>query len=236
MTVQIVTGFVSAEDLAEEVAQQLSEKISQALSSSQRFDLVLTGGGVGILTLEKLAAHLQAEDVKGLHLWWGDERFVASDSNERNELQARKALIEKINIHPENIHPFPSANVDNIEKAGAEFAKQLEKLEPKFDVVLLGMGPDGHVASLFPGSSATAVGDWIVIEKESPKPPKQRLSLSYKAIKSAREVWLLVSGLEKADAVAIGYLADSDLPLAKVQGVEKTLWFLDEAAASKIIS
>lgn len=236
MSVNLIAGFDSANSLAEDVALRLSKKILEAHEHQLHFDLVLTGGGIGIMILEKLAPLLTDHDLSHLELWWGDERFVTRESEDRNELLARRALIDFISIPEANVHAFPSSNDGPLNQMAEAFAEKIEEAAPSFDIVLLGVGPDGHVASLFPNSAPEPIGNWVVIESDSPKPPKQRLSLSFQALCSAKEIWVVAAGAEKADAIAEAYLTDSGLPLAKVEGTEETIWFIDQAAASKIIS
>jgi 6-phosphogluconolactonase len=100
-----------------------------------------------------------------------------------------------------------------------------------FDILLLGIGPDGHVASLFPGKDAQ--GQLVVAEHDSPKPPPMRLSLSYEAINSAREVWFTVAGADKQNAVATAFGDNpQELPVGRVRGRERTVWFVDATAGA----
>lgn len=227
--------FATANELALNAAADLDTHVSRLLESKPQVDLVVTGGTVGIITLEKLAPLWVSRDLKNLHIWWGDERFVAESSQDRNYVQAEIALISKLNIPSENIHSMPSDKNQGLEVAGEEFANELEHAKPHFDVVLLGMGPDAHVASLFPNSQSQSHGNWVVTESNSPKPPSQRISLSYEALNSADEVWFLVSGEDKADAVSRVF-SNEDLPGTKVKGQLATIWYLDQAAAAKLIS
>jgi 6-phosphogluconolactonase len=130
-----------------------------------------------------------------------------------------------------HLHRFPEPNQD-LEQARVFFDTQLNQdLGPldapgsSFDLVILGMGPDGHVASLFPGAQHDFA--WIVAEPNSPKPPAMRLSFSYEALNRSSEVWFLVSGEAKADAVRCALSDDCDLPAGQVRGLESTLWFMD---------
>jgi len=172
--------------------------------------VVLTGGTVGIDSLRAVAASpvRDAVDWSGVHLWWGDERFLPDGHADRNETQAREALIDVLGdaLPAENVHPMPalSDEVPTPEVSAALYADSLAAAgNPAFDVLLLGMGPDGHVASLFPGHEALgAQYATTVAVHGSPKPPPLRVSLTFDAIRRAREVWVVAAGAEKADAVA----------------------------------
>jgi 6-phosphogluconolactonase len=178
-------------------------------------------------------------------VWWGDERFVPVDDPERNELGAQRALLDKVTVDPERVHPMPSsdAGFDEPEDAAAWYAGQLAAAAadqgaalPRFDVLLLGMGPEGHVASIFPESPAARDERPVIAVRDCPKPPSTRVSLGFPAITSAEEVWLLVSGAGKADAVARA-LSGADpleVPAAGAHGRRATRWLLDAAAASAL--
>jgi len=228
--------FVDRHHLVAAAAKLIHSKLLSYVDSKSKVHIALTGGQVGTLTLETLASLLDGVDLGKVHIWWIDDRFVASSSNERNHLQASNAWLKRSKIPQENIHPFPSNDEGTIESAAASFAGIIEEYNPQFDLVLLGMGEDGHVASLFPGSEAISVGDFVVIETNSPKRPAQRLSLSFRALNSANEVLFLVSGKEKAEAVRDVLSGIKDLPAGRVSGKTATTWLLDEQAASLITS
>jgi 6-phosphogluconolactonase len=203
---------------------------------NRQFHIAITGGTVGTLVLAAISNRTKELDLSKLHIWWVDERFVPEKSPDRNELQARSAWLSKSSIKQEHIHPFPAEESGLIDDAAESFAEIIEELNPTFDLVLLGMGEDGHVASLFPGSPGIRVGKWVVIEKSSPKPPPNRLSLSLSAINSAKELMFLVSGTEKAKAVSDAFSGVGILPASSVSGNISTTWLLDEAADRLIIS
>ena len=235
MTRSVTSDLANADAVSETAASDLAKELERLLSSQQTVNLVLTGGTVGIRTLEFLAPLIETLDLARLSIWWGDERFVEPESSERNFVQARKALLSRLRIPEANIHQMPSTENGDLEMASKRFAEALESQAPEFDIVLLGMGGDGHVASLFPGSSAIQFGWWVVAEPNSPKAPPQRISMSYEALSSAKEVWFLVAGEDKATAVAEVF-EGADLPAGKVSGKNATKWYLDAAAASKITS
>lgn len=228
--------FANRGDLVSTAAQMIAEKLESLSSSQKEVHIAITGGTVGTLTLEGLKELTKGIDLSKLHVWWVDERFVPRVSPDRNELQARTAWLEGSGILEQNVHAFPASDSTSIEDAANSFATEIETVNPEFELVLLGMGEDGHVASLFPGSQGLAFGDYVVVEQNSPKPPKTRLSLSTKAINSAREVMFLVSGLEKAQAVREVMSGVGNLPAGAVAGRNKTFWLIDQDAASLIIS
>jgi 6-phosphogluconolactonase len=237
-----------AERLARAVASALVARLSAAQAVHGTASVVLTGGGIGTAVLERVAA-LAAEpehavvDWNAVDVWWGDERFVPADSADRNELGAHAALLSKVPLDPERVHPIPSsdAGFDEPEEAAAWYAEQLAEVAgegravPRIDVLLLGMGPEGHVASIFPESPAVSDDRPVVAVRDCPKPPPIRVSLGFAAITAAEEVWLLVSGEGKADAVAqaLSGAEPAQLPAAGARGRRATRWLLDAAAASK---
>lgn len=237
-----------ADTLAAATAARLITRLIDLQSSRELTHIVLTGGTIGIAVLERLAASdaAQAIDWSSVHIWWGDERFLPAGDPERNETQARKALIDSVSqLLPEtHVHrmqgPEPSTGIASPEQSAADYADELRAYAhpgqemPEFDVLLLGMGPDGHVASLFPGLPGPTVSDSLVVAVEgAPKPPAERVSLTIPAIQSASEVWVIVAGDEKAPAVARA-LSSADvreIPAAGALGRDKTLWLLDLPAA-----
>ena len=235
--------------LASATAARLLTTILDLQSVASPVHIVLTGGTVGILTLAEVAASpvRDAVDWSEVHVWWGDERFLPAGDPERNETQAREALLAHLPALPEaNIHAMPAARADDDaftpEAAAAEYARELSTFAaggsavPHFDVLMLGMGPDHHVASLFPGHPALDVaGQSTVGVHNSPKPPPLRVSLTFDAIRSARQVWLVAAGAEKADAVssALSGAPVHITPASGAVGRERTLWLIDTAAAGK---
>ena len=232
-----------ADSVAARAASALVEHLEALLSHQEVAHIVVTGGTVGMLTLAKISeCDSSAVDWSRVHVWWGDERFVDHDSPDRNAVQARAAWINDSEVPEANLHEFPAADQGwSLEEAAVEFDKELTRFgsgaarHPSFDLLLLGMGPDGHVASLFPGKPAVAPGVLTVAEHDSPKPPPLRLSMSFELINSAREVWLTIAGADKAEAIAVAFSDQKkSLPVGLVGGVSKTVWFIDQAAASAI--
>lgn len=230
--------------LADAVAARLLTRILDVQSLRSPVHVVLTGGTVGIASLAAVARHpvRDAVDWSQVHLWWGDERFLADGDADRNETQAREALIDHLRHLPEeNVHPVPGPGAAGTpEEAAAAYAGTLAafarggRAVPAFDVLLLGMGPDGHVASLFPGHAALdVVGVPTAGVHGSPKPPSERVTLTFEAIASAREVWVVAAGAEKAGPAgqALSGADVHEFPAAGAVGLDRTLWLLDAAAA-----
>jgi 6-phosphogluconolactonase len=233
----IVHRFKDGNSVAQNVATELIKQISTLLESQSEVHLMLTGGTVGIASLSELGSHPDREsvDFTKVHFWWGDERYVAAEHADRNALQARNALLKKITIDESKVHEFPAADSGlSLDEAADQFAAVVANLKPKFDIVLLGMGPDGHVASLFPGKPTPAQGVQIIAEHDSPKPPPQRLSFTYEALNAADQIWFVVAGADKQDAVGVA-MGDSpeDLPVGRVHGTKSTHWFIDTTAGTK---
>ncbi|MCA5893578.1 6-phosphogluconolactonase [Isoptericola sp. NEAU-Y5] len=247
--------------LAEAAAARLLTRLIDVQSVRTPVHVVLTGGTVGIRTLAAVAVSpvRDAVDWSGVHLWWGDERFLPDGDPERNETQAREALLDTLvasaGLPAGNVHPAPAlgtvtagTTVETPEQSAAAYAVELARYAdtddadgrdasaqvPRFDVLLLGMGPDGHVASLFPGHAGLAAVGATVGVHGSPKPPPERVSLTFDAIRCAREVWFVVAGADKAAqaAAALAGGAVTDVPAAGAVGTERTLWLLDAAAAN----
>jgi 6-phosphogluconolactonase len=237
-----------AELLAQAVAARLVTRLVDACAGGASASLVLTGGRIGTRVLAELAAApaRDAIDWRRLDIWWGDERFLPAGHPERNETQAREALLDTLPLDPARVHPMPASDGpagDDPEAAAAAYAAELaaaarpgsEQL-PHFDVLLLGVGEEGHVASVFPEMPAAYEQRPVTAVRGCPKPPPVRVSLTLPAINTAEEVWLLATGTEKAGAIAMALSGAGpvQVPAAGVHGVERTLWLLDRAAASQV--
>ncbi len=238
--------------LADAAAARLVTHLVDAQSARGGAHLVLTGGTVGIAVLAALCSSpaRHAVDWQAVDLWWGDERFLPTGDPERNETQARAALLDHVRVNPDRVHAMPASDgpdVADVDAAAARYADELARHAgaanrtgvPHFDVLLLGLGPDAHVASLFPGQPALYEHDRTVVGVHgSPKPPPLRTSLTMTAINQASEVWFVVSGQDKAPAVMMS-MSDAgpvQVPAAGARGRHATRWLLDRAAAARIPS
>ena len=233
-----VRRAINALDVANQAAAEIVETIRVVLAKKAEAHIAVTGGTVGILTLQVLpSAVAEAQlDISNVHFWWGDERFVESDSADRNYNQAMVAMADGITIASDKLHEFPSSdNGLNLDAAREHFKQHLQTVfgdnEPAMDLTILGMGPDGHVASLFPGFIHDEA--LIVSVEDSPKPPPQRLSFSMELINRSERIIFVVAGIDKAEAVeAVHKNPECDLPAAQVEAKGETLWIVDEAAGA----
>ena len=193
--------------LAKAVAARLVTKLVDVQAAAGRASLVLTGGGIGTAVLAELAAApaRDAVDWRHLDIWWGDERFLPGGDQERNEAGAEQALLRHLDMAPGRVHRMPGTDGPDgpdPEAAAARYAVELRDAArpedhgpvPGFDVLLLGIGPEGHVASLFPGMPALYADRSVVAVRGAPKPPPTRLTLTLPSVCSAREVWVLAAG------------------------------------------
>jgi 6-phosphogluconolactonase len=248
--------------LARAAAARLITSLVDGQAARGEASVVLTGGGIGIALLRAVRSSpaVDAVDWSRLDVWWGDERFVPADSADRNDRQAREALLDHVPVDPKRVFPMghraaPTAGGDvegaeasggyaDPESAAAEYAALLAARAapgaavPVFDVVLLGLGPDGHIASLFPNASGVVATEPVVAVHDSPKPPPERVSLTLPTVQSAREVWVVAAGEEKADAVAASFSGAGPItvPATGAVGRERTLWLVDRAAAARLAS
>jgi 6-phosphogluconolactonase len=242
----IVETYPDTAALVEAAGDRLAQTIVSAVDARGRAMIVLTGGGTGIGLLSHIGERGEHIDWSKVYVFWGDDRFVPTDDDERNEKQARAALLDRVDIPADNVHPMAANDGEfgaDIQAAAAGYQRELAALAepgqpaPDFDVHLLGMGPEGHINSLFPDTDAVREKSRLVVSVEdSPKPPPQRITLTLPAIQRSREVWLIVSGSDKADAVtaAINGADPVDVPAAGAVGADATVWLLDEAAAAKL--
>jgi 6-phosphogluconolactonase len=235
--------------LAKAVAARLVTKLVDGQAAAGRASLVLTGGGIGTAVLAELAAApaRDAVDWRRLDIWWGDERFLPAGDPERNQTGAEQALLQHLGIDRARVHPMPGPDGPDgpdPEAAAARYAGWLADAArpedhgpvPSFDVLMLGIGPEGHVASLFPGMPALYDERTVVAVRGAPKPPPTRLTLTLPAIRAAREVWIIASGPEKAGAVrlALSGVGPVQVPAAGAHGRQRTLYLLDRAAAGRL--
>ncbi|MGV8990794.1 MAG: 6-phosphogluconolactonase [Thiobacillus sp.] len=218
--------FSDAESLVEKLTNALCEAADQAIAARGAFHLVLAGGSTPLALYRALATRGVGD--AHWHVWYGDERCLPVDHLERNSHIIETAWLATSRIPPENRRSIP-AELGAVQ-AAALYADSL-KAVADFDVVLLGMGEDGHTASLFPGH------DWGVASDSSdvlavfgaPKPPPERVSLSAARLSRSAQVWFLITGSGKRTAIS-HWQAGEALPAAQVHGKQETVAWLDAEA------
>jgi 6-phosphogluconolactonase len=256
--------FEDRRAVTEAIAKKLLGVITEGLETKATAHISLTGGGAGIAVLKAVKdligrGSISVPDWTAVHFWWGDERLLPRGDAERNETQARDALLDSLvadhGLPEQNIHPMPTSEDAAHPAAGAEmYAQALESFAPEggipgphgqlnmptFEVMLLGVGPDGHINSLFPGKdSLTVMGHSTTGEDDAPQQlgPPLRVTLTFDSIHTARRVWTAVTGPDKAEAAAKAFDAEpdvSEVPAANARGAQETVWHLDHAAAERL--
>lgn len=222
------------DDLAREAAERFVAAAQTAIAARGSFAVALSGGSTPqrLFTLLTQAPYAQGVDWSRVRVFFADERFVPPHHPDSNFRLARETLLDHVPVAPDNVFPMPTEGATPEQCAaayGATLAAVFGAPLPHFDLVLLGMGPDGHTASLFPGrpdypGAVAAVHD-------SPKPPPLRLTLTLAAINRAREIHFLVTGADKADALRAVFEDDATLPATRVAADSgSTLWLVDRAA------
>ncbi len=231
--------------LAERVAAELVARLVAVQAEGRIPSIALTGGTIADAIYQAVAALESGPDGRSVDwmlvdFWWGDERYVPADSSDRNDRAAGLDLLDAVMVDPTRVHAMPAADEihPDLESAAASYDQLVRTREPgDFDLVLLGLGPDGHVASLFPGFPQLDVDDRIAVAvTDSPKPPPERITLTFTALNQAREVWFLVSGEGKADAVARALAPEGSVHETPARGITapNRTWWLDEAAGGSL--
>jgi 6-phosphogluconolactonase len=228
------------------VAARFITKVVDLLDEKPEVNIVLTGGTVGIGVLKAINASPARDNVDWarVQLWWGDERWLPHGDAERNDQQAREALLDHVALTKNKIHSFPASDgALDLDAAAHAYAGSLADAAedgaalPHFDITFLGVGPDGHIASLFPGREGVRISDTTVISvRNSPKPPPERLSLTLGAINSSDRVWLVMAGADKASALGLALAGVSrfEVPAAAAEGRKRTVFFVDSDAAAEV--
>lgn len=242
-----VVVFDDRQALIAGIADRFVSTITELLAAQDVAHVALTGGTVGIDSLAAISdpSRGQQIDWSRVHLWWGDERWLPSGDSERNDAQADDALLSKIDCPVSNIHRFPASDQGlDLDAAARSYAEELAgnapddgQHTPTFDIVFLGVGPDGHIASLFPGhDEIREKEETVVAVRDSPKPPPERLSLTLPVINSANQVWLCLAGADKAPSLGLALAGanPAEVPVAGAAGRDRTVFLVDDAAATEV--
>ncbi|MCS6949395.1 MAG: 6-phosphogluconolactonase [bacterium] len=228
----------TADQLAHAVAEAMVQKVSQTLARQAHFSLVLSGGSTPQRLYRLLASeYAQGVEWQRVHLFWGDERYVPHDHPASNYRLVRETLIEPLQLPAENVHPMPThlAVPDDAARLYEGELRAFFGETPRFDLVLLGMGADGHTASLFPNTAAVQERERWVAVGEAPVEPRRRLTLTFAALNAAKMVYFLVIGADKAEAVRRVLVERAPLPAALVlPSAGKPVWWLDRDAAQAL--
>lgn len=232
--------------LAASVAARFITKVVDLVDEFEEASIVLTGGTMGQAVLEAINASPARDTIDWgrIGVWWGDERWLPKGDPERNETQARAALLDHVALDPARVHPMGASDEGlDLDAAADAYAAELADharggaAVPDFDITFLGVGPDGHIASLFPERSGIRVTDRTVIAvRNSPKPPPERLSLTLPVLNSSARVWAVVAGTDKASALGLTLAGASvnEVPAAGLEGRRRTLFFVDADAAAEV--
>jgi 6-phosphogluconolactonase len=240
--------FPNLSDLSRAAAEYICKIAKGAIEDRAVFTLVLSGGSTPRLLYEELASQPIASSIdwQHTHLFWGDERFLPPDHPDSNFSLAFESLISKVDLPPENINRVPT-EIGSAQTTAEEYEKLLRKFFPpavgseqepyfpSFDLVLLGLGQDGHTASLFPGEAALEESDrWVLaVAGAKASPPVERITLTLPAINKARYVIFLASGSHKREVFqqVVNNPETSSYPAARVRPSGGLLWFIDEGLA-----
>lgn len=221
-----LTLYADAAELTSEVTAQILQSVEEGLTETGRFDLALTGGTLGLAISKSLVEVLNqnSSDFAGLHIWWSDERYVAGDSDERNALPFHG----KLNNSNVAVNEVIASDAGSAAEAALDYETKLADVS--LDLVVLGLGPDGHVASIFPGRADLDNLNHVFLIEDSPKPPAVRISFTMATINSADKVWIVATGEGKADAVTKIIEADLSIPASYVRGSRHTRLIVDTEA------
>jgi 6-phosphogluconolactonase len=241
-----VVVYPDKQTLATMLAERFLTKVAKFIKARGEATVVLTGGTMGYATLAAINASENRDTVdwSRVNFWWGDERWLPDADAERNETQAREALLAHIPLDPARVHAFASSDEGiELDAAADAYAAELKAAAPEgadypsFDITFLGVGPDGHIASLFPERGGIREELRTVIPvRNSPKPPPERLSLTLPVINSSERIWLVMAGTDKASALGLT-LADAsvfEVPAAGVHGRRSTRFLVDHDAAAEV--
>ena len=215
--------FEDAQTLVSHLAEALCVVADEAIRARGVFHLVLAGGRTPQALFRELAKRHAGN--AHWHIWYGDERCLPVDDPARNSRMAETAWLANSAIPPQQRRAIPAER--GAVPAAQQYREWLAAIAT-FDLVLLGVGEDGHTASLFPGKVWDDVD--VIVVHDAPKPPPERVSLSDTRLSRSRRVWVIVTGAEKREAVARWKKAEA-LPITQVQGSEETVAWIDQAAA-----
>ncbi|MBO9578614.1 MAG: 6-phosphogluconolactonase [Microbacteriaceae bacterium] len=227
-------------------AERVIARLNQVIGEFDEANVVLTGGSIGIGVLAAINASANRDSVRWdrVSFWWGDERWLPRGDEERNDRQAREALLDHIPVDEARVHPFPADGEGlTLDEAAEAYAAELAAAAPDhlplppFDITFLGVGPDGHICSIFPGTpTVRETVKTVVPVRNSPKPPPERLTLTLPVINSSARVVVVLAGADKASVLGLALAGASpdEVPLAGVKARRRTTIHVDRAAAADV--
>lgn len=234
------------ERLAASVANRFLDRATKWTSEDRTVHIGLAGGGIigEILAQAGTNPHRVDVDWSKVHVWWVDERFLPAGDDERNDAVARRVFLDTIDIPASNVHTIASSDdVADLDAAATAYADELARFAtsktawPTFDICFLGVGPDAHIASLFPDRPEIRIVDSATaVVRDSPKPPSERVTLTRPVINSSKRVWMALAGPDKSAALGLALAGASydSVPAAGAKGKRRTILFTDEATAAQV--
>jgi 6-phosphogluconolactonase len=235
----VIKVYNTANDLFANTAELIAGLITSLTRLYGRCTLVLSGGSTPDKLYDLLAENYKSKiEWNKVYIFWGDERCVPPDDKESNYRSAKEHLLDKVNIPPENI--FRIHAEDNPDKATSEYEKNINDFfkggEARFDIILLGLGTDGHTASLFPGTEGLNEKHKLAVKNYTEDKKTPRITLTYKAINNAKNIIFLISGEEKKAIVKKIFInKEKNYPAVKVEPVNGSLFYLlDKNAAGEL--
>jgi 6-phosphogluconolactonase len=236
----IVAGDLEA--LSRQAANYVAQTLAAAATARGQCSIALSGGSTPRRTFELLAAPPLRDQVpwEATHVFWGDERFVPLDDPDSNYRLARERLLDRVPVPERQVYPVPT-DAGSAVAAAAQYERTLRgvfELEvedvPRLDLIMLGLGADGHTASLFPDSPALDETRRLVVPNGADYVPHERITFTFPVLNAARAVFFLVAGADKAPKVAAALGGDASVPAARVQPTDGELrWYLDRTAAGQ---
>lgn len=230
-----VISAPDANSLITQVIGDLTDYINNAVSNSKEVHISLTGGRAGSQIAKQLFAS-PAIDSRLVHIWWSDERYLNAGNLDRNDSVVPDDLVTKAQIHRLPSTDTTSDLVEAVNKASSDLhlhtTTRFCDRNVMMDISLLSVGPDGHIASLFPGHSALSSTAAIAGISDSPKPPPQRLTWTFSTLNASEQIWFIATGHEKADAVSklIAGSSVNEIPACGVHGKLKTVLYAEKSA------
>lgn len=246
MTEKRVVVAQSAQELAGLVAEKFIIRVRKTVRRESVAHVVLTGGTIAREVHRAVAHHPDRDSVDwaGVHFWWGDDRFVPGGHSDRNEQQATDDMLVALPLNGENIHRVASSDSGvSLEQAASAYAAELSRWAapgercPVFTLAFVGVGPDGHVLSVFPGTPVASMAEQAVVGVDNcPKPPPERVTMNVPLLNEAKRVWVVAAGSDKAAAIGLALAGAQvhEVPAAGVRGSHSTKVFIDAALAAGV--